>query len=504
MKRLIYLFFVFGSVVGFAKHFADDNPVWVVFTKSEQVKDLLFPQTKILFNVLAPLNEIGNTFVHQRVNYLILADTAENSLFLIAKLTRLVNHNTKQKHLLVLETKIDQATMEEIFKALWRVSVYNVAIVSDDVVSTWYPFGKKSNCGNKIVTKLTKQAFDGKIPKTFTKCVVKVTWKNYLFLSTGPNAEMLGAINQMLLLIAEKIGLTMDFEAKENHLVYEEHFNRTPTALLSKYVLENQIDVISNLYGPSIALFIDNRLEMSIPLSIYEDLWLLPQKKPKPIVEAFVSALTLQEYLLIAATFLLFTFIWSFASKNLFNVVRIFLQQPTSNVQTTSNKLLLVFGLFFTIHIGYFYSSQLLRVLYRPVYPVSYKTVEEVLQKSDLKFNYPVYASEIQRNRNELLWREMEKRKSDVVVGSIYPSWESRKQQFLGLNEVLRISNYDLYYVHNPQDLEILEEQVGKFYKYLQSCVNPGVVISQFALWPVKKVFAADQISTKTCKLRGK
>lgn len=441
------------------QHFTD-NPIWVIFSENIPNENLSFAQTKILFDLSKPLEEFGNKYVHQWVNYLIFLDNATNLADLIQKLTSIQNYNTKQKHLLVIE---QESNSKEYFKILWQHDIYNVVILvrNTTTITTWYPYNKKSNCGNTIMVKKAGVVpFNKKIPKTFKNCPVKLIWKNFLFMTTNPNAKMLGAINQMLLLIGKKIGLQMNFEINENVLVNEEHLNRTQNLRLTKYIMENKIDVVSNIYGPSIAIFIDNRLEMSLPISLFVDMWLLPAKHPIPIIEAFISALTLQEYLLIATSFIVFTCVWRFTSKNLFNVVRIFLQQPTFHVNSNPQKLLLIFGLFFTIHIGYLYSSQLLRVLYRPVYPPSYKTLEEVLEKTDLKFHYPLYASAIQKSKNEILWKMIEKRKIADVVERVYSDLEERKRHFFSLDEVLEIGSYDLYYVHNPQDLEILEEQV--------------------------------------------
>lgn len=454
-----------ASLDTFIENHFSDNPICLVFSEEISIS-LLFTQSKIWFNVSKPLNEFNSKFLQQRVNYLVIAKDIENLIAVVREMILNQNYNPKQKHLILVQKHLNLAELKRCFELLlWQYDIYNVVITTNNSTrfKTWHPYGEKSSCGNSVVIESdSKTPFSNKMPSRFTKCKVKVMWKQYPVLTTSSKNESLGVINQMLLTIGEKIGLTMHFQQEENQLVYEEFINRTPTTRLAQYTTENRIDIVANKYGPSIAMYLDLPLELSFPFTVQEDLWLLPSKQPLPSVEAFLSALTFGQYLLISITFLSFMFIWRFASNNFFDVIRIFLQQPVYGIKNDTKKVLLICGLFFTIHMGAFYSSQLIRVLYRPVYPPSYKTLEEVLDKTDLKFSYPNYAGGILENKNVELWKRVEARTEEVLMSKIYTDME-RKRRFLYLDGVFEIGSYDLYYVYNPEDLEILEEQVSLF-----------------------------------------
>lgn len=448
-----------------------DNPIWVIFDDQIETNVLqfidAFEQSKVFFDLSKPLKEFCSSCVHENVNYLVFIDEVERLAALMDKLKSHQNYNPKLKHLLVGEQKLERKDLEGCFRILWGQDVYNAAILTlnDTSVVTWFPYSKRSNCGRNINIKRNSAApFSNKIPRVFRNCPIKVMWKKFLFITTNPDAKPLGVINQILDILSRKMGLVLDFERQENEIVLQEHHNRTPIVRLTKYVVQNKIGVIANMYGPSIALFMDNRLELSTTLSLSKEMWLLPRRQRLPIIQAFISALTPQEYFYISIALIIFFFVWHLAFSNavsvsVVDVIRIFLQQPVPRVPGNSRRLLLIFGLFFAIHIGYLYCSQLIRVLYRPFYPAPFKTLEEVLEKTQWKFDCPPHAAAIQRNKNETIWRMMQARNNADQNERNTFSVEL-KMQMLNPKNVVQIAHYDLYNVHNPQDLEILEEQV--------------------------------------------
>lgn len=464
----VYLAFLIGLVTAsldtfIEKHFSD-NPICLVFNEDINY-GLFFTQSKILFNVSKHLNEFGSKFVHQRLNYLLIVKDVENLISVVNKLILNHNYNTKQKHLIVVKENLNTKELNSCFSLLWQQNIYNVVITTAENAAfiTWHPYGKKASCGKNVVTKTNATApFSNKIPSRFTNCKVNLIWKKYPVLNTHPKEEPLGVMNKMLLLMGDKIGLRMYFPQEENQLVYDELLHGNITTQLGQYTTKNSVDIVANVYGVVALLYLDKSLELSISLTVHKDMWLLPPKQPLPLIKAFLAALTFQEYLLISISFLSFTFIWRLTSNNYFDVTNIFLQQPIrgGTIKNDAKRLLLICGLFFTVHMGLLYSSQLIRVLYRPVYPPSYKTIEEVLDKTDLKFSYPAHFGKVLKERDVKLWKRIEARTEELLVSKIYTSTE-RKRRFLHLKGVLDIGSYDLYYVYNPQDLEILEEQVS-------------------------------------------
>lgn len=439
-----------------------ENPILLVF-KKEICCDLWFLQNKIILNISKPFEEFGSEYIHKKVNYLLIIKDEEDLLFIIKRLALNPNYNTKEKHLIVTEKTLDGKRLKHCFELLWQQNVYNVVITTKNTntITTWYPYGNNSNCGNNVVIEINiTTPFSNKIPKTFTNCKVKLIWKSYSILTTNPKDSMLGFNNQMLLLIGEKNGLDMHFEPEENKLVYKEIFNKTHTVQLAQYVTENKVDIIANMYSTDSSKLLDKGLEISSTCILHKSLWLLPSKQPLSSIQAFLSALTLQQYILNLFTFFSFLFVYRLASKNFFIVIQIFLQQPIHSTTKGVTKLLLILGLFFTIHMGFLYSSQLIRVLYRPVYPPSFKTLKELLEKTDLKFSFTSYAIEILQKRNTELWKKLETRTAEVFMSMLSSNVE-RKNKFLNLKGVLQIGFYDLYYINNPQDLEILEEEVS-------------------------------------------
>lgn len=199
--------------------------------------------------------------------------------------------------------------------------------------------------------------FSNKIPSRFTNCKVNLIWKKYPVLNTHPKEKPLGVMNTILLLTGDKIGLRMHFPQEENQLIYDELLHGNITTQLGQYTTKHSVNIVANVYGVIANLYLDKSLETSIPLTIHKDMWLLPLKQLLSLIKAFLSALTFQEYLLILISFISFTFIWRFASNNLFDAIRIFLQQPIRSSNTNdTKKLLLICGLFFTIHMGLLYS----------------------------------------------------------------------------------------------------------------------------------------------------
>lgn len=454
---------VTASLDSFIEEHFSDNTICLVYTTEINYGILPSAQPKILFNVSNLLNEFDSKLFHQRINYLVIVKDVENLVLVIRKLIINQNYNTKEKHLIFIEEDLDSVNLENCFALLWQEDIYNVVIktANNTSFSTWHPYGKKSSCGNKVVIEINATTpFSNKIPSRFTNCKVKLIWNYYPVLTTNPNGHPLGVINQMLLLIGEKIGLNMHFPQEENQLVYEELFNRTPTTRLAQYISKNRIDIVANMYGPAVTLYLNKTLVTTLPFTIHEDYWLLPPKQPLPSIESFISVLTFQEYVLTSITLFSFMFVWRFASDSFFDAIRIFLQQPIHGNTNYAKKMLLISGLYFAIHVDLLYSSQLIRVLYRPVYPASYKTLNEVLDRTDLKFSYPLYVGRILQNRDIKLWKRVEARTEEVLTSRIYKNVE-RKKRFLNLEGVLEIGSYDLYYVYNPQDLEVLEEQVS-------------------------------------------
>lgn len=465
MHQQLYIFLLatlsYASLDNFIKtHFAD-NTIFFIFTEELNV-NLTITQSIIMFNVTKRFEEFGSEYEHKKINYFLIVRNEENLEFIIKKLILNQNYNTKQKHLIFVEEDLDAEGIKRCFELMWQHDIYNIAVTTkgNTNVSTWYPYQRESNCGKNIIIETNAIApFNDKIPKIFTNCKIKLSWKEHSLLTTNPRKTVLGFSNQMLLLIGNKSGLIMEFEQEENQLIYKELYNRTQTVELAEYVIKNKIDIIADMYAVAVSKYVDKQLEMSTSCVLFRSLWLLPRKQPLPPFKAFLSALTIDEYLLILFTFLAFMIAYRFLTNSYFDAIRIFLLQPSHSTTNSITKLLLIFGLIFTIHVNFLYSSQLIRVLCRPVYPVSYRTLEEVVEKTELKFSYTANTIEMLQKKSAELWKKIEARTDKVMVSRIQKNWE-RKKKFLYPKGVVEIGFYDLYYINNPQDLELLEEQV--------------------------------------------
>lgn len=204
----LHLVFLIGAVTAsldtfIEMHFSDKT---ICLTFNEEINyRLSVKQSIILFNVSKPL---VSRFGHRRVNYLLIVKDIEDLVFVINKLALTANYSTKEKHLILIQEHVDTKQLNRCFALLWQQDIYNVVITTrnNTSFSTWYPYGVKGSCGNTVISETNiKTPFTNKIPSRFTNCNVTLIWKYYPVLTTSPKEKQLGVINQMLLLIGEKV-----------------------------------------------------------------------------------------------------------------------------------------------------------------------------------------------------------------------------------------------------------------------------------------------------------
>lgn len=427
-----------------------DAPICVIYTN-----EALLP---------LPLLHLEHPKILQRplnveVNYLVIVNETQE-LVPISK--KFAQYDNKRKYLLFIKSEINETTLESCFKLFLNEDIYNLVTITNVGMHTWYPYGET----NKIIRVIpANNPFTQKIPKTFHQHPVKLIWTPFELFTTPPTKPSLGYVNRILLLIGKKTNLKMLFSKKEEPMVYAEHLQRIKAANLTKIVLKNKVDVIAFLYGPSIALFIDENLSMSFPVTFHTDYWLLPRKQPLPSILLSFPPATTTKHLLVTLAFFITTITWYLSdfkktfSSGFFSITAMFLQQPTNAItnNNTTKRILMLFIFLFACQISTLYSSQCYTLLYKPPFPKSYKNIKEILDKTNYRFAYSQYAGAIARNLSETDWRRMEERK----IPHVQLSKINRKTIMSDLKDlVLSVSNFDLLHVLNPQDLEILPEKV--------------------------------------------
>lgn len=370
----------------------------------------------------------------------------------------LMEYNNKAKYLLSINDHIDDNDLRRCFNLFWKYDVYNLAVILKNGAHTWYPYSKH----NIILTNIT-QPFSNKIRKTFHQHPVKLIWSPVYIFTTPPYQKTLGIVNQILLLIGEKIGLKMLFDQEEEPFAVSEHRKKVKAVNLTRIVVEENVDIVANAYGPSIALITDESLELSFPITGHTDYWLLPRRKPLTVLTSLILALTPLQYSLIAISFFSVTITWYFSNSkvesffsNIFPVFKMLLLQPISRINNKHQKILFFFTWFFAAHITFLYTSHLYTLFYKPAYPQPFETLEEVLEETDYNFAYTSYVGSIVRNLSVNNWIQIEGRSMPQMYNR-----KTRTEIMCGLKDlVFSIGNLDLLGVLNPRDVEMLPDKV--------------------------------------------
>lgn len=212
------------------------------------------------------------------------------------ELTRIVDslteYNNKAKYLLKINGRVDASDLRQCFSLFWENDIYNLVVVLENGTHTWYPYNKY----NKIISTNITQPFSNKIPKAFHEQPVKLIWSPVSILTTSPHQRNLGYINRILNLIGEKIGLRMLFNKKEEPVAVREHRNKVKAVNLTRTIVEKKIDIVAIAYVPSVALITTEGLELSFPVVVHTDYWLLPRMRPLALLLTLILALTLVQY----------------------------------------------------------------------------------------------------------------------------------------------------------------------------------------------------------------
>lgn len=456
-----------------------EYPLFIVWNfesaKTEEVlsKVLRINNHKILTNADKMTAKIDNKFVDKYINYVILVYDIEELTNLLNKLSENRRWNTKMKHLIVLtKFETNDSTIKISFKQLWRYRVFNVVAVLYDINNlsyfTWYPYSKESNCGSKVIPKqfdmFLINPFANKIPKKIHGCPAKVLWKKLHNLVKDPfSINDPGALVELLRAIAKVVGITLVFDKQSNSIVTEEYVNRTKAVTLTKKVLEENVDIVGTLYGPSIFDMVDERLTLSSHLMYFASYWVIPFSSPLPLWSMLSKTFNAAEYVILLSTCLFSFFVWHVGRfqgaesifDSFFSVTRMIFQRVVVS-NTKTRNVVVILMIWMTFNVVNILNSRLVSLVTQPEFLRKPKTLEELADRG-YSFVYREYLNQFLHARVPELAKKLDKKR---IHGVVPESPEALGRLLNNFTYVTEFDTFAMSWLRNPWDLDILQEVV--------------------------------------------
>lgn len=478
-----------SNLIKFIYEYLLDNPLFIIcnFEKTpmqEALEEVLkIEHPKILTNAEEPVTTVNNKHVDVAVNYIIIAYNVREASHLCNKLSKSGKWNSKMKHLLLFtSSQLGSGTVTAAFKMMWKYRVFNTVLMpltSKDSFDgfTWYPYLKQSKCGNVVIpTKLNSSSnpFANKIPNKFDGCVVKAIWNKLPFTKNNPLSKTNpGALVELLNTICYTMGLKMAFANSSQDLVYTEYLSKVKMTKVTKIMVDENVDVICSLFGPSVFELLDEKLSLSSYVMSFESFWLLPFAKPRPMWQVLLETLHYKHVVCLVFAYLFSVTVWRVCSfditesapRSFWNITkRTLLHRSVTNTSSPTKKIALFLMLWVTINSYNIYNTRLISLVTTPAFPATPKTLRDLIDTKH-NFVYQDYMNLVLRSRSVQLAEDMLKRR---VEGVIPASPLLVKDLLSNLSSVVQIDTFVLSWLKNPECLEILQETV-RFLKQVHS-----------------------------------
>lgn len=469
-----------GNFIG--KYFVD-HPFLVVYNASQQeIHEAMITLTrinhlKILVNLDKQHGITDDDLVGIIRNYIFVANDLTELTLLLNTLSKTDIWNPRRKHLLVLTSNYsDDDITEASFRILWKYRAFNtvLCLYNNSSFSTWYPYDKESDCGDKVIPKKfslsSDHSFDpylNKIPKKLNGCPVKLVWTKAIIskvVMTNPyGKDNPGTLPLMFRVISEIMNITLVY-AKTGPWLMDELTKGKNLTKVAEILTRENIDVIARLYIPSIHPPITKKLTTSRYVMYFESFWLLPFPGPLPIWGSLVHTFKIREYVLLLLAYLLAGLLWNSAKFNrmegvynsLWSITLLLFQQTVRTAITKTRLVLLILMMWLTFNVSNIYNSQLVSLLNRPVFPTKPKTLSNLV---DLNYNF-AYTNTYDmflRSTDSELANTLERRR----IFNLWIDTEDALRMWLNnLTYAVRIAGFLLASVENAEELEILQKKV--------------------------------------------
>lgn len=268
LLAFLYSVSAFPCLTQFIEKFLGNRTIYLVYYSSSNVvttheKTFKLQYPKILLNVDNQLSLFS--IKEENVDYLLLLDRAKQLENVLKNFTKRPEYNNHMKHLVVVDEKRD-VDIEKVLRLLWKYDIYNAVVALPQSAYTWYPYQQKNKCGKHVKVKafntcsVTVNPFSHKSPKSAQGCVLKSIWAVFpiLFQSPDQTSKSPGLVELLIGTLEKTTEVSFHLINKSTKVLYGEHLANSKLTHLTNAIVEEDIDIVSALYWPTVHYQIGN------------------------------------------------------------------------------------------------------------------------------------------------------------------------------------------------------------------------------------------------------
>ncbi|EEZ97474.2 hypothetical protein TcasGA2_TC011308 [Tribolium castaneum] len=366
--------------------------------------------------------------------------------------------NSRAKFLIIFRKKHTKEELKHVFATLWSYYIYNVVILTNGSnFVTWYPYKSASKCGTvvNLVTN-TESPFGGKIPKTFGKCPVNVTWTSLSFAVKSPfNKNNPGYSIQYLDTIGEKLDLRIVY-LTENIDYVALAIQAGNWTHLAQHMKRFKIDcapVIEHLGSTY------TEIEWTKPFHQWGEHFAFPPRKMIRTSWKLYSIFSHEIWLTLIVSFVVMSLFWAQISKmslgSAFLVIfRLIIQCALASVpRKILPRLTFIIFLLGICNLNWLYLSKLSSELTQPSYEPKIKNIADLI-KSDKKLSYFKSFDESLKQFGTEIFRNLANRRLKKP-DALNPSMKLITD-FVESDYGIILGDVNLFLFKNPEILEVL------------------------------------------------
>ncbi|KAJ3652044.1 hypothetical protein Zmor_018044 [Zophobas morio] len=300
------------------------------------------------------------------------------------------NINSRGRFLIIVEKPLSVDQLKSTFQELWRLYIYNVIIYTNGSYVTWYPYLSKNRCGTatNIVSVLSSNPYDNKIPKKFNGCPITVTWdKLALAIKTPFDKSDPGYSIRLLDTVAQMINISTIYLTKNLPYMKAGKKDFRP---LKQDIRQRNIDLVFMVAMAPIS----PEFEHSIPYYETYCYFVLPPRRKIISSTTTLFIFSTEIWMLIFASAFTMGVLLNYLDDcslvvSLFQIIELMLQGTVRKVaKNTFVRLVFTVFFFYVLHLAWIYSSQLSGVMTKPSYEPKISTIKELgMSEKKLQFS---------------------------------------------------------------------------------------------------------------------
>lgn len=217
------------------------------------------PNPKMIQNIADGGMVADENYVDTQTVYFLAPNSFSDMRNHLEVLSKNPKWNNKLYHVIMPIQPIGSQKIKFLMKT-YEISTAIILKQNDSVaVFTTYPHKWKKRLNYTNLCTANFEFLNSMSKRVVGKCTFKMIWSGYPGITKNPYAkENPGLMVRLLDTVANIMNCTADYAKEANSLVLKEHTERKKLTQLTKYVIDNKVDIISNLYGPSVFLFKGN------------------------------------------------------------------------------------------------------------------------------------------------------------------------------------------------------------------------------------------------------